>query len=320
MTESINFNHLKFRGWNLKDNNYSTEIYTNYDHESGRWYHRWVDGSQSRNFKNFFELDNTRQNGVFSVYQCLNCSEKQRGSEVYSDFNIYCDPFIDKYMPAHPEWVEGFINPLFREGSYAENFGASKDNPMRNHIMQNEFVIFDGKPNFYISYMDLVDMNKENTSLDNDWESSDNDAYYNKVLRKYKISHELEDWYIKQRPHHCARTLGELFKLIIDWDLAYHHFDNREKIAVLCHNVMGSINMPVEVYNEIVQKMPPSVVVKYIKGDPAPLDLGDRPKTPDLVIEWFKNKYWDLRYTYNDSIHNTEDVIENHTYTKVFIF
>lgn len=313
MTESINFNPLKYRGWGLRQNNFETEIFTEFNFDKQKWNHQWLTTNISKNIKeNFFEADNTRENGFFMILDCLNAPQHQRASEIHTHLDIYCDPFIDKYYRVEPNWQPGVVNKIFEKDGFAAKYGASIENKNHNFVFQDTHVVFDGKPNFAISYTNLVDLNKKN--------NYNKDATYaQKTMYEYEICDDLEDWYIKQSPNFCARTMGELLRLIIDWDLAYHHFNNRENIAYICHKIMGSINMPIEIYNEIVKLMPESVVVRYIKGYTNALELGDRPKTPESVIEWLNEKYWELRYTYNDEFHNTGDVDDNHYYNRIFM-
>lgn len=277
-----------------------------WNQEKQKWQHKWVseylDGTQ----RNFFDFDNERTNGVFMIMDCLDCHNNNKESEIYTVYNVDCDGYIDKFVQVQPSWEPGWIDPVFRDDDFGLQFKASSSNDKRNFLFQDMHIVYDGKPNFYITYTNIIDFDKP----------TDKDGF----LLFYEVSNELEELYITQQPHYCARTLGELFKLIIDWDLAYHHFGNRENIAVLCHKIISTIEMPMNIYNLLCNEMPDSVIAKYIKGIANPTELGPRPTTPQVVIDWFKEKYWDLRHTKNDSFLNTNSPIEDHPYKKILAF
>ena len=306
--ESKDFSPLEYRG--VTYNHSSLKFhYEEWDEEKLKWRHKWTTQYLDGTKRDFFEYDNHRQDGVFMILDCLNVTNNNRLDEIHPHLNVYCNEYVDKYTPVEPSWTHGWINPIFEKGGFGERFGAGMDNPRHNFIFQDTHVVFDGRPNFYISYTNLVDFDKP----------IEHESKFLKAFAGYHPSDELEDLYIKQHPYFCARTLGELFKLIIDWDLAYHHFNNKENIAIICHKILGSIDMPIDVYNDLAYKMPDSVVSKYLKGHDNPTDIGERPKTPESAINWFREKYWDLRNTVDHSIHNTGDVVENHYFIRDFI-
>jgi len=86
----------------------------------------------------------------------------------------------------------------------------------------------------------------------------------------------------------------------MDWDICYDTFNSRENMAILSHNVMMSIDMPKDIYEEIYQSMPDTVLRKFLLSSESVFDYGERPQTPESVINWLKEKYWDLRWTKTD--------------------
>jgi len=307
--ETKDFSPLKFRGLNYIGEWFKDQ-YQYWNEDLQKWVHNWTFEYLDRTPRDFFEFDNDRKNGVFMILDCVDASDATTIKDVLKASDMRCLPFIDKYCAVGPHW-EGpdWVNPIFRPGGFGEKFGGSMNNKNYNFIFQDEHIIFDGRPYFYIGYTNLVDLNKKIEGL----------PPVESVLFGYEISDELEDIYIKQHPHFCARTLGELFRLIIDWDIAYHLFNNKENIAIICHKIMSGIDMPLEIYNEIYNQIPPSTVARYISGDPSPLDLGERPKTPEIVIKWFKEKYMELRHTVDDSKHNVSNFNDSH-YCKKDVF
>jgi len=307
--ESRDFNILKCRGWGSKPAPFIQSKLTFWDNEREKWAHSWIREDLRGNQRDFFDDDNKRTNGFYMILKCLDAGNYHRGSDVDTNLKIACDPFIDKFYPVQPSWPDKTKVPPFSHSDFASQFGVTEDNPNYNWVFQNLEIIYDGKPSFYINFTNLVNLNKKD-------ESATGFAEY---LAPYEVSDELESWFMKIPPHNCARTLGELFKLIIDWDLTYHEFGNREEIAILCHKILGSIGLPVELYELIIKETPDSVVRRFLKNDKNALDPGDRPETPQALIDWCKEKYWDLRYTSIDEIHNTPPVDEGHYFRRSLI-
>lgn len=302
--ESENRNPLLFKGrWIDGEDSKIAEIMTAWDMPRRKWFHKWLKYDLDGNEICFFEFDNQRTNGLFFINKALPALDKNKASDIHSNFNVVCNPIIDRYISVHPDWQPGWENPIFSEGSFAEQFGSGQDNPRRNSIFQDYHNVFDGHPYFYIEYTNLCDLNNMIKVAD------PGDPL---LLNCYAISDELEDWYLKQRPHHCARTMGELLRLIIDWDLAYHHFGNREEVAILSHKILGTIDMPIEIYEAIIEQIPPSIVVRYIKNDPDLFNFGERPKTPQIVSDWLREKYWSMRQHIYDEFLNVSEMDENH--------
>jgi hypothetical protein len=307
--ESRDFNILKCRGWGSKPTPFVQSRLTFWDNEKEKWAHSWIREDLNGNLRDFFDHDNIRTNGFYMILKCLDATSYNKGSDVDKNQKIICDPFIDKYYPVQPCWPKETKYPPFKEFEFPAQFGVTELNDQYNWVFQNLEIIYDGRPNFYIDFTNLVNLNKKDESA----------SGFAKWLAPYEVSDELESWFMKIPPHNCARTLGELFKLIIDWDLAYHEFGNREEIAILCHKIIGSINLPIELYELIIKETPDSIVRRYLKNDKNALELGDRPETPQILIDWCKEKYWDLRYTSMDEIHNTPDVDDKHYYKRSIV-
>ena len=269
--------------------------------EKKAWMHRWcvedIDGSG-----NFFEKENTRNSGIFILYKAQPVESALMHSDLFPNFKVLCNDYIGKYTTVHPDWEDGYIDPIFRPGGFGAPYGAEIHNENHNLSHQKWRVVYDGAPFFYIAFTNLVDLNKL-------IEYPINTDRYIQETEKYEISLELENLYISQHPFYAARTLGELFKLIMDWDICYNEFNNRENIAVLCHNVMRAVNMPQNVYDSIYNSLPDTCIAKYLKGIENFDQYGDKGETPNCAIEWFKEKYWDLQSTLSNSpnIENTDE-------------
>lgn len=311
--ESKDFSILKYRGWGLSENGPLRKQFIYWDENRQKWGHSWLEKKLDLSLFDFFLQDNDRENGFFMILQCLDVPHLNRASEARNDINIYCDPPIDRYISAEPHWQDtDWVNPIFRPGSFAEKFGVTMDNPKFNWVFSYNHVVYSGKPQFFIEYTNLVDLTKK-------IEYAEDDPRSVVDLFPYEVCPELEEWYIKQNPHFCARNLAELFRLIIDWDLAYHHFGNREIMGTLCHAILGTIDMPPEIYDLIYSSIPESVVSRYLRGNINAAELGEKPVSPPELLNWCKEKYWDLRDTHIDELHNVGDINDNHYCNRIFI-
>lgn len=277
-------NNLRNEFYNYAKENSHTSSYWNEDRQM--WASLW---SQS-----FFDQENTRDRGFFFVYKCRDVKEYSKIQEFIPGFSVKCDPDAYDYHEVHPEWVEGYVEPLFAENGYGHEFGANIGNPNHNYIYDAFRVVYDGAPYFRIMYGQFVNLNKPDGK------------------GHYEPAPELEEIHLKQHPQLAARSLGELFRLIIDWDFAKHHYNNNENIANLAHNVLGAMNMPENIYQTIIDNFKPSPIVRYLQGDINCLELGERQLTPPELIEYFKDKYYDFRHLKTHEIPNVNSVNENH--------
>lgn len=264
--------------------------------ERNKWFHNGIE--------EFILKENERDSGLFWIQKCIkNNYDYRNASDYMPGLNVLCNPRSYNYIDAHPDFEEGFEYSLFRE-TYGVKYGITRDNPDMFHTVERHLVIYDGAPYFFIGYNNLCDLNKKRKVV--------LDEYKRDHL--YEVSPELEAEHIRQHPQVSARTLGELFRLIIDWDLAYHYFENRENTAVVCHDILSSINMPDNIYESIISSIAPSPVSRYIMNDEKALYPGDRCKTPNDVVEWLAEKYWDLRYLkYHEEL-NINLYTDNHYY------
>lgn len=92
-------------------------------------------------------------------------------------------------------------------------------------------------------------------------------------------------------PQCAARTIHELFRLIIEWAWAYTELDNTEPTAEICHQILQATQMPMSVREELLA-LEPEAVGKYVLNDPTALedDLED-PEQPPLFKSWLSEQY-----------------------------
>jgi hypothetical protein len=245
---------------------------------------------------------NNRDSGIYFISKAIRVTDQEYASDFVKELNVQCNGRAYKYVDVHPDWDEDFIYPVFRE-TFAAKYGVLNSNPDRFHCYENYIMPFDGAPYFFVHYSNLCDLNKKRNLQDK-----------HEVVKDhlYEVSVEFEKELICQHPYIAGRTLSELFKLIMDWDICYHLFNNRENTAILCHDIMSTIDMPKDICDEIYKNTPPSIIEKYLMGDQKCLDIGDRPSENESVMEWFAEKYWSLRYLKHHEHSNIKEVNKNH--------
>lgn len=95
---------------------------------------------------------------------------------------------------------------------------------------------------------------------------------------------EAEEAQLAAWPHTGGRTLQELFRQIIEWDEVYLWLENREAVAVVCHEVLEQLAMPTEIREWLLAEVPPQKIERFLLGDPhARTRL---PGTPDMSDEF----------------------------------
>jgi len=261
-----------------------------WNEERQQWAHAWSE--------HLFKKDNDKQNGFYFIHKCREVKNLNYIDELLPYFTVGCRPACFDYHEVHPDWHEGYIDPIFRENSYASQYGSSSSNKWNGYMYSQFKVIYDGAPHFRILHASLADTSNG--------PSED---------KTFNVAPELEEEHLKQHPQISARNLAELFRLIIDWDLAYHHFDNRENVAILCHDIMSTINMPDDIYNEVFNSIKDSPVSRYIKGDSdALVNYPERHLASPGMIKWFEDKYFELPNLKTHEILNINTYIDNHYY------
>lgn len=91
---------------------------------------------------------------------------------------------------------------------------------------------------------------------------------------------------LMQRHSDCAKTIQEIFKLMLEWDFAYTELGNRELVAESCHGMVGSLGIPDAIKNWLLSDLPDEKVAKFIKGDTNANEPAPRSDIPDLSDEF----------------------------------
>jgi hypothetical protein len=108
---------------------------------------------------------------------------------------------------------------------------------------------------------------------------------YGYVLYFELWSKEDEEECIRQRHSDCAMTLQEIFRLMLEWDYAYRELDNRESIAVSCHGMVDTLEIPESIISWL-WSLPEEKVAKFINNDPLAQEPCQRTLVPDLSVEF----------------------------------
>lgn len=96
-----------------------------------------------------------------------------------------------------------------------------------------------------------------------------------------------------QEPHSdCARTLQEVFRLLLEWDFAYTELGNREVTAVVSHGIVEALQIPESIKTWIITEVPAEKVVRFIQNTPNARERTSEeiPPLTDEFSEWLYSK------------------------------
>jgi hypothetical protein len=91
----------------------------------------------------------------------------------------------------------------------------------------------------------------------------------------------------------CARTLQEVFRLLLEWDFAYRELGSTERIAEVSHGIVQVLEIPQSIVDWILAEVPGEKVSRYLAGiDNAQqrADIADIPPLSDEFSEWLYDK------------------------------
>ena len=223
-------------------------------------------------------IDNTDNFGVFLFAACASITKSNQ-------FDNRCDS--DAVGPVCITW-DG-RNP------YALPLNSTLGN------IKYLVPIIDCAPHFYIIYsewqesqLDIMKRNYDNLeewqqkAIDNDWIPES----------KKELSEYLENSLIALHPQRHARTLGELFKLIIEWDIVSKTpFNNTEVQSTISTKILEFLDMPDAVRTEIMDNFPDTHVSLYLQGNPnATQRPSGVPNITPLFEEWVESKILSYQY------------------------
>jgi hypothetical protein len=110
------------------------------------------------------------------------------------------------------------------------------------------------------------------------------------MKQDYEPSEEISKFYFEQHPQNEAFSPHECFRLLIEWAFAHTDFGNDEPMAILAHNFLRAVQMPIEVRSELINQVPSQVVELFLQNHDIydPFYRIDSVDTPPLFSEWFK--------------------------------
>lgn len=96
----------------------------------------------------------------------------------------------------------------------------------------------------------------------------------------------LDEICLTERHSDCARTLQELFRLMLEWKFAHEHCGNNELVAISCAGMVDALEIPEDIQDWLIATVPPEKVGKFIAGDPLAQQRNDIADIPDLSDEF----------------------------------
>ena len=98
---------------------------------------------------------------------------------------------------------------------------------------------------------------------------------------------------IKESHSDGARTLQEVFRLLLEWDFAYTELGNRERIAEVSHGIVQILDIPENIKTWILSEVPGEKVSRFLAGLPDAQERADSSTIPPLTdefSEWLHDK------------------------------
>lgn len=115
----------------------------------------------------------------------------------------------------------------------------------------------------------------------------------------FELDNPEEELIAIQESHtECARTLQEIFRLLIEWDFAYTELGNRELIATVCHGIAEVLDIPEEIKDWLLSQVPPEKVGRFLAGDTnarTRADISTIPSLDDEFSKWLYGKISSVR-------------------------
>jgi hypothetical protein len=87
-------------------------------------------------------------------------------------------------------------------------------------------------------------------------------------------------------PQNTARTLQELFRLMLEWEWVYLNMNNKEEISKVAHELLNDLSMPEDIKNWIWEEVPPMRVEKFLTNNESPRLRESIDKIPNMTKEF----------------------------------
>lgn len=96
---------------------------------------------------------------------------------------------------------------------------------------------------------------------------------------------DAEERVVRNRHSAAARSMQELLRLMMEWEVALDEFGSTEPMAQVAKNMLTGMNMPQDVRDWIWTNVPPNKVQRFLQGNTAAQDADDPPDITGTVVE-----------------------------------
>lgn len=94
------------------------------------------------------------------------------------------------------------------------------------------------------------------------------DAYPYGYILYFELRNEEDEEKCIKMPHSdCARTLQELFRLMVEWDFAHKELGSGELVAKTCSGMLEVLEMPENIREYLLSQVPNEKVAKFLSGN-----------------------------------------------------
>jgi len=202
---------------------------------------------------------NTDDIGFFGIAQHLSIKEIEVNTVINAVDYLRCDATSRTGPHGLHEWDE--VNNICNCGKSVKPHGLTGNHHIRFDNLAAIYPVIEAVPHGHIMYFELLTTEDELSALN--------------------------------EPHSdCARTLQEVFRLLLEWDWAYTELGNREKPAIVSHGIVETLEIPDSIKDWILNNIPDEKVARFIKGIENAQDRTSDvvPLLTDEFSEWLHSK------------------------------
>lgn len=216
------------------------------------------DSLQTLGQPGFFEkrLGISDTTGFFAIAQHVEISSVQTSTE--NGVYVRCDSRARK----GPQGFHRWLGSQCTCGSTEPPHGLTGHHYVRFDNMKAIFPVIEAVPYGHIMYFEL-----------------DNEADEIATIEGFHTEH--------------ARTLQEIFRLLLEWDYAYTALGNREDVASVSHGMVQVLAIPESIKTWILDAIPAEKVGRFLSGEPNArirVDPSTIPALTDEFSEWLYTK------------------------------
>lgn len=94
-----------------------------------------------------------------------------------------------------------------------------------------------------------------------------------------------EERVVRTRHSAAARSMQELLRLMMEWEVVYDHFGTTEPMAAVAKSMLTGMNMTQDVRDWVWTNVPPNKVQKYLQGETTAQEADEPPDITGTVVE-----------------------------------